>query len=185
MTSAAGELRASRTFGLKATPRTPTLAPLSAALAVVERLGDEVDDVARHREVDVAGELDEAVDEVELARAPRQVVRIDRDAVPADAGPGRELHEPERLGRRGVDDLPDVEAHPLAQQRELVDERDVDVAEDVLEELRELGRVGRRQLDDLVVDVAQQRGGPRRRPAAWSPRRGAGRPSRRWPDRPG
>ena len=30
MTSAAGELRASRTFGLKATPRTPTRAPLSA-----------------------------------------------------------------------------------------------------------------------------------------------------------
>ena len=61
------------------------LRALERALTIVERLGDEVDDVARHREVDVAGHLDEAVDEVELARAPRQVVRIDRDAVPADA----------------------------------------------------------------------------------------------------
>ena len=124
------------------------LGALERPAAVVERLGDEVDDVARHREVDVAGELDEAVDEVELAGAPRQVVRVDRDAVAADARARRELHEPERLGRRRVDDLPDVEAHPLAQQRELVDERDVDVAEDVLEELRQLGGVGRRQLDD-------------------------------------
>ncbi len=33
---------------------------------VVERLGHQVDDVAGHREVDVARELDEAVDEVEL-----------------------------------------------------------------------------------------------------------------------
>ena len=46
------------------------LGALERPAAVVERLGDEVDDVARHREVDVAGELDEAVDEVELAGAP-------------------------------------------------------------------------------------------------------------------
>ena len=84
-TSAAGELRASRTSGLKATPRTPTRAPFSARPRSLRRLGDEVDDVARHREVDVAGELDEAVDEVELAGPPGQVVRVDRDAVAADA----------------------------------------------------------------------------------------------------
>ena len=39
MTSAAGVLRASRTFGLKATPMTPTRAPLSGPAALVERLG--------------------------------------------------------------------------------------------------------------------------------------------------
>ena len=148
MTSAAGELRGSRTFGLNATPITPTRDALDGPAALVERLGDEVDDVARHREVDVAGDLDEPVDEVELAGAPGEVVRVDRDAVAADARAGPERHEPERLGRRGVDDLPDVEAHPLAQQRELVDERDVDVAEDVLEQLGELGGVGRGQLVD-------------------------------------
>ena len=109
---------------------------------------DEIDDVARHREVDVAGQLDEAVDEVELAGPPGEVVRVDRDAVAADARAGPERHEPERLGRRRVDDLPDVEAHPLAQQGQLVHERDVDVAEDVLEELGELGRVRRGELDD-------------------------------------
>jgi len=59
----------------------------------------ELDDVTRHGEVDVAGELDEAVDEVELAGPPGEVVRVDRDAVAADAGARRELHEPERLRR--------------------------------------------------------------------------------------
>ena len=119
--------------------------------------------MARHREVDVAGQLDEAVDEVELAGPPGEVVRVDRDAMAADAGPGREPHEPERLRGRRVDDLPDVEAHPLAEQGELVDEGDVDVAEDVLEELRELGGVRRGQLDDVVVDAAQERRGATRR----------------------
>ena len=148
MTSVAGVLRASRTFGLNATPMTPTRAPLSARPRSLSASRDEVHDVARHRQVDVAGQLDEAVHEVELAGAPGEVVRIDRDAVAADARPRPERHEPERLGRRRVDDLPDVEAHPLAQQGELVDERDVHVAEHVLEELGELGGVGRRQLDD-------------------------------------
>ena len=92
-----------------------------------------------------------------------EVVRIDRDAVAADAGARREAHEAERLGGRGVDDLPDVEAHPLAQQRELVDERDVDVAEDVLEELRELRGVRRGELEDVVVDRPEERRGAGRR----------------------
>ena len=95
---------------------------------------------------------------------------------PPTPGPGRKRHEPERLGRRRVDDLPDVEAHPLAQQGELVDERDVDVAEHVLEELRELGGVRRRELDDRGVDVAQERRRAGRRRPGSSRRRGAGRP---------
>ena len=106
--------------------------------------------MAGHRHVDVAGELDEAVDEVELAGPPGEVVGVDRDAVAADARPRREAHEAERLGRRGVDDLPHVEAHPLAEEGELVDERDVDVAEHVLEELGQLGGVRGRQLEDVV-----------------------------------
>src|SRR4029078_9393698 len=71
--------------------------------AVVQRLREhraaEVRDVA----VDLAGELDEAGVEVELARLPREVVRIERDAVAAEPWPRLERHEPERLGCRGVD----------------------------------------------------------------------------------
>ena len=62
---------------------------------------------------------------------------------PPRPGPGLEAHEPERLRRGGVDDLPEVDLHPLAELGELVDERDVHGAEDVLEQLRQLGRLRR------------------------------------------
>ena len=85
MTSAAGEFRSSLDVRLEGHADDPDLRAADRLAAVVERLGDEVDDVPRHRQVDVAGELDEAIDEVELAGPPGQVVRIDRDAVAADA----------------------------------------------------------------------------------------------------
>ena len=71
---------------------------------------------------------------------------------PPRPGPGLEGHEAERLRRGRVDDLPDVDVHPVAELRELVDERDVHRAEDVLEQLRQLGRLGRR--DRCTVSIA-------------------------------
>ena len=65
---------------------------------------------------------------------------------PPRPGPGLERLEAERLRRGGLDHLPDVDPHPVAELRELVDERDVDRAVDVLEQLRQLGRLGRRDL---------------------------------------
>ena len=127
---------------LNATPSTPILASFDREVAAVERLADQGHDMSRHGEIDVGGRLDEPIDEVELASPPGQVVRVDRDAVSAHTRAGRELHEPERLGGSGPDHLPHVEVHPLAQQRQLVDERDIDVAEDVLEELGHLGGIG-------------------------------------------
>ena len=125
--------------------------------AVVQRLRDHRAAEVRHVVVDLAGQLDEARREVELARLPGEVEGVDRDAVAAEAGAGLERREPERLGRGGVDHLPHVDLHPVAELRELVDERDVDRAVDVLEQLRQLGGLGRRDLVDRVerraVDV--------------------------------
>ena len=67
-------------------------------------------------------------------------------------GPGLEGHEPVRLGGGGVHDLPDVDPHAVAEHRQLVDERDVDRAEDVLEQLAQLRRLGGGDRDDLVAD---------------------------------
>ena len=87
-------------------------APLSAlAGAGIELVGEARDDVARHRRVDLAGKLDEARGELVFARLPGQVERVDRNAVPAEPGPGIERHEAERLGLRRLDHLPDVDAH--------------------------------------------------------------------------
>ena len=103
-----------------------------------------------HLRVDLPGELDELGVEVELARLPGQVEGVDRDAVPAEAGARAEGHVAERLRGGGVDDVPDVDRHPVAQHRQLVDERDVDAAEDVLEQLGHLGDLRRGDLDDRV-----------------------------------
>ncbi len=67
---------------------------------------------------------------------------------------GLEAHEAVRLRRGRGDDLPDVDAHPVREHRELVHQRDVHRAEDVLEKLRELRHLGRRDTDDLLADEA-------------------------------
>src|SRR5581483_6784749 len=132
-----------------------------ALRAVVQRLGDDRAAEVRHVVVDLAGKLDEARVEVELARLPREVVRVERDAVAAETRPGLEGHEPERLRRGGADHFPDVDVHAVAQLRELVHERDVHRAEDVLEQLRQLGGLGGRHLVDVVERAPVQRsGGP-------------------------
>ena len=85
--------------------------------------------------VDFPGQLDELRVEVVLAGLEGEVEGVDRQAVAAHPRPGIEAHEAEGLGRGGVDHLPDVDAEPVAELGELVDEGDVDRAEDVLEEL--------------------------------------------------
>ena len=85
-------------------------------------------------------------------RLPREVGRVERDAVTADPGARVERHEPERLGGGRLDDLPGVDALLGAERGELVDERDVDHAEGVLEQLRHLGRTAPRDRVDVVDD---------------------------------
>ena len=66
---------------------------------------------------------------------------IDRDAVAADAGAGLQDVDA-RMAVGQLDHLPDVEAHAVADHRQLVGEGDVDVAEGVLGQLDQLGGVG-------------------------------------------
>jgi hypothetical protein len=75
----------------------------------------------------------------------------------------QELLEAEVTEVLGRDWYERREPEALADHGDLVDEGDVDVPEDVLEELRELRRVGRGDLDDVVVDPPEE---PRRPPRA-------------------
>ena len=126
-------------------------------LALVERVGDLLDDPVGHRAVDLAGQLDEARVQAVLARLPGQVERIDRDAVPAEAGTRIVGHEAERLGGGRADDLVDVDAHPVGDDLHLVDEADVDRAVDVLQQLGQLGGLGRAHRHDRVDHLAVER----------------------------
>ena len=108
------------------------------------------------------------------------------------AGARFELHEPERLRRSCVHDLPDVDPEPVAELRQLIHQGDVHRPEDVLEQLGELGRLGAGEPDHPVahelvdlgclcralgVDATDQlRSGPDREigPAGIDPLRGEG-----------
>ncbi len=123
----------------------------------VERLHHAADHVLGHAAVDLPGQLDEARLEVVLLRLPRQVERVDGDAVAAEAGAGIERHEAERLRLGRVDHLPHVDVHPVAHQRELVHEADVHGAERVLEELDHLGHARGADRHDGVHHLAVER----------------------------
>ena len=77
-------------------------------------------------------------------------MRIDGNAVTAQARARVEGHEAEGFGGGRVDDLPHVQAQSVAHERDLVHQRDVHAAEGVLEKLDHLGALGRRDLDDGV-----------------------------------
>ena len=98
--------------------------------------------------------MDEARLVAVQAHPPREVRGIHADAVPTDPRSRIERHEAEGLGRGGLDDLARAHAELPAHQGELVGERDVDVAEDVLVELGELGDARARDRDDAVDDLA-------------------------------
>ena len=119
--------------------------PLTGFAGVVEGALDALHAEGRLGLVDLAGELDELRVEVVFAGLEGEVEGVDREAVAAHARAGVEAHEAEGLGRGGVDHLPDVDPEPVAELGELVDEGDVDRAEDVLQQLRELGRLGGRR----------------------------------------
>ncbi len=87
-------------------------------------------------------------------RLPRKIEGIDGDAVSAQAGAGIERLEAERLALGGFDHLPDVDAHAQAEQLELVDQRDVHAAVNVLQQLGHLRHGRRRDGDGAVEDGA-------------------------------
>jgi hypothetical protein len=104
-----------------------------------ERLATR-DHEARHGRIDFTREFDKARFLSELLRLPCEIKRVNRDAMPAQSRPRIKRHEAERFRLRGGDDLPDVNVHRAINRLEFVDERDVDAAENVFEQLRRLGR---------------------------------------------
>ena len=88
---------------------------------------------------------------------------------PPRPGPGLNDANPNGFVAAASIDLPDVDVHPVAQLRELVDERDVDGAVDVLEQLRQLGGLGCRDLVHRVERGAVDVGGRLRATPALMP----------------
>ena len=124
------------------------------------------DDVMRLGVIDLAGGAQEARFG---GRSVDDEPRVDGDAVSADAGAGLEdLHA--RMSISQADELPDVDPELIADQRELIGEGDVHVAEGVLRQLGELGRarIGEEDLrgGEGSVEIAGLLGGGRRQATA-------------------
>ncbi len=108
----------------------------------VQPVGELIDDKVWHVDVDFAGQFDETSAEVELTCLPREVERVNGDAVTAESGAWIKGLETERFGLCCVDDLVDVDAHTHTQLLELVHQCDVHAAVDVLEQLGHLSHGG-------------------------------------------
>src|SRR5438445_2014972 len=80
----------------------------------------------RHGSVDLSRQLDKARADPNLPGRPRQVERIDGNAVTAAAGAWIERLKAKRLGLRGSNYLPDVDSHGCEHHLEFVHECRVD-----------------------------------------------------------
>jgi len=106
---------------------------------VVEGFYGAGDNVFGHTGIDFAGQLNEAGGLSVFAGFPGEVERVNGDAVAAEPGTRVERHKAKGLGFGRLNDFPDVYAHSRIDHLELVDQGDVDRAEDVFQELDRFG----------------------------------------------
>src|SRR6516225_4444435 len=97
--------------GLVSQPQHEDRTALDRLLSIVQGIRQPVNYVTRHARINFAGKLDKASVLTVFARLPGQIEWIDWDAVTAETGAWIKRHEPERLGLRGVNDLPHIDAH--------------------------------------------------------------------------
>jgi hypothetical protein len=109
-------------------------------------LRDERADVV----VDAAAGEDDLGQVAELLGLGGQVVRVDADAVTADQARGEAEEVP--LGAGGVEHVLGADAHAVEDQRQLVHQRDVEIALGVLDDLGRLGDLDRRRAVDAGGD---------------------------------
>src|SRR5438445_4705443 len=93
-----------------------------------------------------------------LPRLPRQIMRVERYTMAADARPRIERHKAERLGRRRTHDFPGVDAEGIAEFGHLVCHADVYCSKRVFPELCRLCDAGRRDSMNRSYDLAVEHG---------------------------
>src|SRR6185369_895648 len=120
---------------------------------VVESIRNELDHMLGHPRIDFLRETDEARIETVLPRLPREIVRIERNAVTANPWTGIKRHEAERLGRRRANHFPCVDVERVTESRHLVCHADVYRSKRVFEELRRFGDARRADRVYVIHDL--------------------------------
>src|SRR5450432_1094476 len=98
-----------------------------------------MNDVFWHGSIDFTGELDEEGVLAVFPRFPREIERVDGDAVSTQPRTGIKWHEAEGFGLRCVDDLPNIDSHGFVDDLQLVHQGDIDAAESIFEQLGGFG----------------------------------------------
>ena len=96
-----------------------------------ETVRNKLHHVGRHLGVDLRRHLDEARLVVERAQLPREVQRVDRDAVTTEPGTLIKGHEPKRFFAGSTHNFPDINIHFCEDNFEFVDKGNVDATEDI------------------------------------------------------
>jgi hypothetical protein len=145
---------------LKPTPTSRILAP--AGSRPVGQPGQEAGHGgARHPGRGRGDAVQERRLQAEVGRVPAQEVQVVAQAVAADARAGVEREIAPRLGRGGLGDLAGGEAERVGHARDLAHQADPGREEGVLEQLGELGHLGRGDRDRADPDPPQEGAGAR------------------------
>src|SRR5439155_16723677 len=94
--------------------------------------------VLGHGCVDLTGQFDEPRVLSVLPRLPREIKRIDRDAMPSKTRTGIERHETKGFGSGSLDHLPNIDPHRGIDHFEFVDQGYVDAAKRIFKQLARL-----------------------------------------------
>src|SRR5579859_3384095 len=104
----------------------------------IQSVGELVDDEVGHVDVDFAGEFNEPCAKIKLPCFPREIERINGNAVASEPGARIEGLKAEGLGLGRVDDFVDVDSHAHTKLLEFIDQGNVDAAVDVFKQLGHL-----------------------------------------------
>src|ERR1051326_6392163 len=122
---------------------------------IVQGFADPLDDIVRNRRVDLTRELDKPSGKIVFLGFPGEIKRIDRNAVPAQAGAWVKGRVAEGFAAGSIDDFPEIDVHTIGKKLQLVHESNVDASIDIFEKFdqfcRPRGGNGDNPIDDLPV----------------------------------
>src|SRR6266403_4930806 len=108
-------------------------ATLDRLALAIQRVRDTMHNVLGHGGVYLAGKFDEACVSPIFTRLPREIKRIDGDTMTPKAWTRIERHKAKWLRFRGFNDFPDINPHRAVNEFQLVNQRDIYAAENVLQ----------------------------------------------------
>ena len=144
--------------GLVCQPKHKNFAALHGLAVIVQQLGRAVDCIVRHAGINFTSQLNELGAATKFLGLPCEIERINWNAMSAKTWPWKERHETKRLGARGANHFPHINAHWRERGLEFIHQRNVDGAENILKQLCALGNFRAGHFNHFLDALAIHRG---------------------------